>query len=328
LIRIKNITTEDVAEVFLTYFYMHHGVPLAITSNHGPQFVSAFWGRVCKRLLIQRWLLTAFHPQTDGATERANQEIKRILRIFTTYAQDDWKDLLPIVAVAINNRDAALTGILPFFFTHGYHANPIGLDEASQLQDVLTPPRIAGETFINRLREATDWAQAAIASAQAQQEEQTNQQQQAAPTYKKDNWVWLNLQNVRTQQPLKKLDWLHARYQVVDAPSPHTIQLNIPTSIHPVFHVKLVRLAATDPFPSQIMDDTQPPPLLVNREEEYKVERILAIQRRKIGQGYRDEALVKWVGWARETWTKLDFVQDYTVLDVFKKQHGPVQEVI
>jgi hypothetical protein len=76
------------------------------------------------------------------------------------------------------------------------------------------------------------------------------------------------------------------------------------------------------------MDDTQPPPLLVNGEEEYEVERILAIRRRKIGQGYHDEALVKWVGWARETWMKLDFVQDCIVLDVFKKQHGPVQEVI
>jgi transposase InsO family protein len=156
LIRIKNITTEDVAEVFLTYFYMHHGIPLAITSDRGPQFVSAFWGRVCERLSIQHCLSTAFHPQIDGATERANQEIERILRIFTTYAQDDWKDLLPIVAVAINNRDAASTGISPFFFTHGYHVDLISLDETSQLQDVLTPPRIAGETFVNRLREATD----------------------------------------------------------------------------------------------------------------------------------------------------------------------------
>jgi hypothetical protein len=69
----------------------------------------------------------------------------------------------------------------------------------------------------------------------------------------------------------------------VDALSPHTVQLNVPTGIYPVFHVKLVRLAAIDPFPSQIMDDTQPPPLLVNGEEEYEVKHILAIQRRKIG---------------------------------------------
>jgi hypothetical protein len=67
------------------------------------------------------------------------------------------------------------------------------------------------------------------------------------------------------------------------------------------------------------VDDTQPPPLLVNGEEEYEVEHILAVQRRKVGQGYYDKALVKWTGWAHETWTKLDFVQDCVALDVFKK---------
>jgi hypothetical protein len=160
---------------------MHHGVPLAIVSDRGPQFVSSFWGRVCERLSIQGRLSTAFQPQADGGTERADQEFERCA--FTTYAQDNWKDLLPIVAVAINNREAASTGISPFFFT-----------------------RKAGETFVNRLREATDWTQAAIAAAQALQEEQTNRRRQAAPIYKKDDWVWLNLWNVRTQQPSKKQD--------------------------------------------------------------------------------------------------------------------------
>jgi hypothetical protein len=42
LIRIDRITVEDVVEAFLTHFYMHHGIPLAITSDHGPQFISAF----------------------------------------------------------------------------------------------------------------------------------------------------------------------------------------------------------------------------------------------------------------------------------------------
>jgi hypothetical protein len=49
------------------------------------------------------------------------------------------------------------------------------------------------------------------------------------------------------------------------------------------------------------MDNTQPPPLLVNREEEYEVKHILAVQRRKVGQGYYNKALVKWTGWAHET---------------------------
>ena len=58
--------------------------------------------------------------------------------------------------MAINNRDAALTGILLFFFTHGYYIDPIGIDEAGQLESALTLPRKAGEMFVNRLREATD----------------------------------------------------------------------------------------------------------------------------------------------------------------------------
>ncbi|OKP10450.1 hypothetical protein PENSUB_4119, partial [Penicillium subrubescens] len=196
------------------------------------------------------------------------------------------------------------------------------------LEDALTPPRKAGETFVNRLREATDWAQAAIASAQALQEEQANRRRQAAPVYKKDDWVWLNLRNVRTQRPSKKLDWLHARYRVVDVPSPFTVRLNVPTGIHPVFHIELVRPAATDPFPSQLVDDSQPPPLLVDGEEEYDVEQILAVRRRKIGRGYRDEALVKWRGWAEQTWQTLDSVQDCSALDAFEEQYGPVSDVI
>jgi transposase InsO family protein len=72
LIRMDRIIVKDVVEAFLTHFYMYYGIPLAITSNYRPQFISAFWGRVYKRLLIQRQLLTAFHPQTDGTTEHAN----------------------------------------------------------------------------------------------------------------------------------------------------------------------------------------------------------------------------------------------------------------
>jgi hypothetical protein len=70
----------------------------------------------------------------------------------------------------------------------------------------------------------------------------------------------------------------------------------MPTGIHLVFYIELVRLVVTDPLLSQLVDDSQPPPILVNGEEEYSVEQILAVRRRKIRRGYRDEALVKWTG--------------------------------
>ena len=129
LVAMKGITSVDVAEAFWIHFYMHHGLPLTITSYRGPQFVGGFWRIVCERLSIQRRLSTAFHPvrQSD---RRANQEVERVIRAFSVYAQDDWGSLLPIVAIAINNCDATSTGLSPLFFTHGYHVDPIGIDNA------------------------------------------------------------------------------------------------------------------------------------------------------------------------------------------------------
>lgn len=95
--------------------------------------------------------LRPFPPQSDGSTERANQEIKRVLRAFTSYAQTDWQQLLPIVATAINNRDTSSTGLSPFFFTHGYHIDPIRLQDAAPLRAELQTLEKGGEAFVKRL---------------------------------------------------------------------------------------------------------------------------------------------------------------------------------
>jgi hypothetical protein len=51
--------------------------------------------------------------------------------------------------------------------------------------------------------------------------------------------------------------------------SPHTVRLDMPTGVYPVFYVDLIRPAASDPLPSQIVDDSQPPPLVIDGELEY-----------------------------------------------------------
>jgi transposase InsO family protein len=323
LVGMGSITADALAGVFLTHFYMHHGLPTAITSDRGSQFVSDFWRIVCERLQIQRRLSTAFHPQSDGSTERANQEVERVLRVFTCYTQDDWLDLLPVAAVAINNRDATSTGVSPFFFTHGYHVDPI-IPNNDMSQEALSGPGKAGEALVNRLRNTTEWAQAAIAFAQDQQQHQANRARQAAPVYKVGDKVWLNLRNVKSTRPYKKLDWLHARYTVVDVPSSHTVKLDVPSGIHPVFHVELVRPAATDPLPSQVVDDAQPPPVEVEGEVEYQVDEILAARTRRVGRGSRREVLVRWTGYAECTWEPLTSVEDCSALDKFEERFGSV----
>ena len=64
-------------------------------------------------------LSTAYHPQTDGQTERVNQEIEQYLRLFVNYRQDDWTDWLSIAEFSHNNRLYTSTDHSPFYLNYG-----------------------------------------------------------------------------------------------------------------------------------------------------------------------------------------------------------------
>ena len=82
----KRITADMVAEEFLKCFIRHHGLPRAIVSDRGSQFVGHMWSRIYELLQINHHLSTSYHPKTDGVTKRINQEIKHYLRYFATYS--------------------------------------------------------------------------------------------------------------------------------------------------------------------------------------------------------------------------------------------------
>jgi hypothetical protein len=93
-----------------------------------------------------------------------NQEIEKMIRIWATYTQENWSALLLVVIAAINNREASLTGLSPFFFMHGYHNEPIQLVEERTIQNRTKKDGEAlAESFLKRLQDVTEWAQAAIA---------------------------------------------------------------------------------------------------------------------------------------------------------------------
>jgi transposase InsO family protein len=68
----NNISAEAVAKRFYKRHYPIHGIPTAVTSNRGPQFVCNLWRHFCKLLNVKQGLSTAYHPQTDGRY-RANE---------------------------------------------------------------------------------------------------------------------------------------------------------------------------------------------------------------------------------------------------------------
>ena len=115
------ITIPALAEVIFNVVVQHHGLPDSIVSDHNSVFTSKFWSSLCYFLSIKRRLSTAFHPQTDGQTERQNSTMEAYLRAFVNYEQDNWARLLPMAEFAYNNAKHASTGYTSFELNCGYH---------------------------------------------------------------------------------------------------------------------------------------------------------------------------------------------------------------
>ena len=82
-------TTEATAQLLLQNVLKLHGLPPSLISDRGPQFISGVWKNLYKILGISANLFTFFHPETDGQSKIANQEMERYLRTFVNYQQDD-----------------------------------------------------------------------------------------------------------------------------------------------------------------------------------------------------------------------------------------------
>jgi len=100
-------------ELFLWEVVCRHGLPLTIVSDRGQQFASTFWQQVCSHLRIDRRMLTAFQPQTDGQTERLNSSMEQYLRVFVKHQQQNWVTWLPLAEFAANNRTSETTKCTP-----------------------------------------------------------------------------------------------------------------------------------------------------------------------------------------------------------------------
>ena len=289
LIPLSDILAPVVADAFLRHFICLHGPPRAIMSDRGPQFTGLFWRTVCQHLGISQRLSTAFHPETDGAQERSNQEVETYLRVYSTFAQDNWADLLPVAQLALNNRTASSTGMSPFFATHGYHVDLLGSAILESEGSTISPATNA-RAWLDKQREAMAFAQASLGAAQEIQERHANRGRQAAEAFQPGDRVLLRLRHVKTNRPSKKLDWLALPYTVLRTVGSHAVQLNTPPGIHPVFHVQLLRRSGANPLPSQVVHWEEPPAVVPANSDidhiasEFQVKRI--IRHRKRGRGF------------------------------------------
>jgi transposase InsO family protein len=116
-----SLAASGAAKLFRDHVWTQHGWPKKIVSDRGQQFTAKFTIELNQLLGIQMALSTAYHPQTDGQTERTNQELEQYLHPYTNFMQDDWSSWLSTAEFAYNNRVHSATGYSRFFLEYGRH---------------------------------------------------------------------------------------------------------------------------------------------------------------------------------------------------------------
>jgi hypothetical protein len=109
-----------VASIFAQQVFPHFGVPRKVISDRDTRFTSEFTKELCRILDINQNISTAYHPQTDGQSERTNQWLEQYLRIYCNFQQDNWSDLLPMAQYVHNSWVSHTTGFTPFKLLIGF----------------------------------------------------------------------------------------------------------------------------------------------------------------------------------------------------------------
>jgi hypothetical protein len=222
------------ANLFISNIVRLHGLPASIVSDCGSIFTSNFWSTLASILRIDPRKLIAFHPQTDGQTERTNQTLETYLRIFVNQDQDDWFDLLPLAEFEYNNTLNESTRMSPFYANYGLH--PRFLTE-------FVPTDVpAANEFASHLRDVHDRLVENVKRAQDFQARHYNAKHKPIE-FQPGDLVWLNATNITTTRPSKKLDWKRlGPFKIVKRIGLQAYELNLPITmrrIHNVFHVSL-----------------------------------------------------------------------------------------
>jgi hypothetical protein len=239
------INAEGTALLFLKEVWKHHGTPRVVISNRGPQFVAAFTRGLYKLLGIKLAMSTAYHPQTDGQTERVNQVLEGYLRLFTSRRQDDWDDYLPTGEFQYNNSVHSSTQQTPFMVDTGRHPR-MGF-EPQQPRSTLE----SANEFAERIARGIEEAKAALTKAKDKHAMFYNRRREPAPVYTPGDRVWLDGSDIATNRPSSKLSHRRLGPFVVEACiGQGTYRLKLPyhfRCLHPVFPT--VKLSPTLPDP-------------------------------------------------------------------------------
>ena len=285
----------DTARIFFDQVVKLHGLPKSIVSDRDAKFTSKFWKSLFQTMGTKLAMSTAFHPQTDGQTERANRTLEDMLRAFVSYRQNDWDQFLATAEFACNNAPNASTGMSPFRVNYGRDPyNPY--TAITKIPDEIP----ATTEFLEGLTNSTKIATDALVLAKANQERNANKSRRDV-SFEVGQQVLLSANHInlasQALRPTKKLQHRFiGPYKIIQKISAVAYKLELPATlqIHPVFHVSLLR-PYQDPasFPDRTLPPPPPPSVTIDNSPEYVVEKILDHRTRRRHLEY----LIKWEGY-------------------------------
>jgi hypothetical protein len=163
-------TAPETVKIFFDTVFKLHGLPSSIISDCDAKFTSRFWQSLFRTMGTWLAMSTAYHPQTDGQTERANCTLEDILHAFVNYCQDNWDSLLSAAEFACNNAPNASTQMTPFWLCYGHDpSNPYA--QIAQFPDSIPAAADFHHQQQNAIKQATD----VLVLAKANQEKYANQ---------------------------------------------------------------------------------------------------------------------------------------------------------
>ncbi len=202
-------------------------------------------------------MFTAYHSQTDRATEQMNQNVELYICTFFNYSQNNWAGLLLMTELVINNHDFVLTEVSFFFLFHEYYMKSLQLLEKLKLIQSVKSSVQKADQIVQKMKEVTKWAQMSMTVTQQIQKEMMNQKSQQSYDFKKEDKIWLNLKNIHMNCLCKKFDAKNVKYIIVKKISSHSFCLNTSLSIHNMFYSIMFQSAVINTLSFQHTTDSQ-----------------------------------------------------------------------
>lgn len=185
---------------------------------------------------------SAYHPETDGSTERANRTIAQMIRQCVGPNQRDWASKLPAIEFAINSARSESTGYAPFFLNSGRMPRSMIWDFAEQTEY----PGV--RVFAQRLKTAIMAARDSILAARIKQTRSANRKRQQSP-FELGDLVYVSTRNLTFPKNLarKFIPKFVGPYKILEDFKNNSYRLALPSrmkqrGIHDVFHSSLLRI--------------------------------------------------------------------------------------